>query len=54
MEVLSAIVFIAYRPVLARNICCTISWTMFPLRFHAALLKCNLSNYLQLRPPLFP
>ena len=39
-------------PVLACNICYTLSWTMFPLRLHAALLKCKLLNYLQLRPPL--
>ena len=40
------------RPVLARNICCTISWTMFLLRLRTALLKCNLPNYLRLRPVL--
>lgn len=46
--------YLQLRPAFARNICCTLSWTMFLLGLRPVLLKCKLPNYFRLCPSLFP
>ena len=46
--------YLQLRPAFARNICCTISWTMFLLRLHAVLAQMYPPKLLQICPSLFP